>query len=244
METDEYIYGTRAVIEAINKAKTIERVFIKTGLQNELIQELLGLIKEHEIAVQFVPIEKINRITRKNHQGVLAFVSPIDYANIEILLPTVFETGKDPLLLVLDQITDVRNFGAIARSAECAGVDAIIIPEKGMARIGADAIKTSAGALHHVPVCKVKSLTRTIQFLQESGIAIIASTEKADLIYTSANFRRPVAIVMGSEEDGISDAVLKIADEKLKIPLLGRIESLNVSVSAALLIYEAIRQRS
>jgi len=244
METDEYIYGTRAVIEAINKAKTIERVFIKTGLQNELIQELLGLIKEHEIAVQFVPIEKINRITRKNHQGVLAFVSPIDYANIEILLPTVYETGKDPLLLVLDQITDVRNFGAIARSAECAGVDAIIIPEKGMARIGADAIKTSAGALHHVPVCKVKSLTRTIQFLQESGIAIIASTEKADLIYTSANFRRPVAIVMGSEEDGISDAVLKIADEKLKIPLLGRIESLNVSVSAALLIYEAIRQRS
>jgi len=244
METDEYIYGTRAVIEAINKAKTIERVFIKTGLQNELIQELLGLIKEHEIAVQFVPIEKINRITRKNHQGVLAFVSPIDYANIEILLPTVYETGKDPLLLVLDQITDVRNFGAIARSAECAGVDAIIIPEKGMARIGADAIKTSAGALHHVPVCKVKSLTRTIQFLQESGVAIIASTEKADLIYTSANFRRPVAIVMGSEEDGISDAVLKIADQKLKIPLLGRIESLNVSVSAALLIYEAIRQRS
>jgi len=244
METDEYIYGTRAVIEAINRGKTIERVFIKTGLQNDLIHELLSLIKENEIAAQFVPIEKINRITRKNHQGVLAFVSPIEYTNIEVLLPTIFETGKDPLLLVLDQITDVRNFGAIARSAECAGVDAIIIPEKGMARIGADAIKTSAGALHHVPVCKVKSLTRTVQFLQESGIAILASTEKADLVYTSGNFCRPIAIVMGSEESGISDSVLKIADEKLKIPLFGSIESLNVSVSAALMIYEAVRQRN
>lgn len=244
METDEYIYGTRTVIEAINRGKTIERVYIKTGLQNELIHELLSLIKENEIAAQFVPIEKINRITRKNHQGVLAFVSPIEYTNIEVLLPSIFETGKDPLLLVLDQITDVRNFGAIARSAECAGVDAIIIPEKGMARIGADAIKTSAGALHHIPVCKVKSLTRTIQFLQESGISILASTEKADRIYTSGNFNRPVAIVMGSEESGISDSVLKIADEKLKIPLLGSIESLNVSVSAALMIYEAVRQRN
>lgn len=244
METDEYIYGTRAVIEAINKGKTVERVFIRTGLQNELVHELLSLIKENEIAAQFVPIEKINRITRKNHQGVLAFVSPIEYTNIEVLLPTLFETGKDPLLLVLDQITDVRNFGAIARSAECAGVDAIIIPEKGMARIGADAIKTSAGALHHVPVCKVKSLTKTIHFLKESGIAIIAATEKAGSVYTSGNFNRPIAIVMGSEEDGITDAVLKIADEKLKIPLFGKIESLNVSVSAALMIYEAIRQRS
>ena len=244
METDEYIYGTRAVIEAINKGKTVERVFIKTGLQNELIHELISLVKEHDIAAQFVPIEKINRITRKNHQGVLAFVSPIEYTNIEVLLPTVFETGKDPLLLVLDQITDVRNFGAIARSAECAGVDAIIIPEKGMARIGADAIKTSAGALHHIPVCKVKNLTKTIHFLKESGIAIIAATEKADKVYTSGDFNRPVAIVMGSEEDGISDAVLKIADEKLKIPLFGNIESLNVSVSAALMIYEAIRQRN
>lgn len=244
MENDEYIYGTRAVIEAINKGKTIDRILIKTGFQNELIHELLELIKEHEIAVQFVPIEKINRVTRKNHQGVIAFVSPIEYTNIEILLPTIFETGKDPLLLVLDQITDVRNFGAIARSAECAGVDAIIIPEKGMARIGADAVKTSAGALHHVPVCKVKSLVKTIHFLQESGIAIVASTEKADLVYTSGNFNRPVAIVMGSEESGISDAILKIADEKLKIPLFGNIESLNVSVSAALMIYEAVRQRN
>lgn len=244
MEAEDFIYGTRAVIEAINRGKTIERVLIKTGLQNELIHELLALIKENEISAQFVPVEKINRVTRKNHQGVLAFVSPIEYTNIEVLLPTVFETGKDPLLLVLDQITDVRNFGAIARSAECAGVDAIIIPEKGMARIGADAIKTSAGALHHVAVCKVKNLTKTIHYLKESGISIIAATEKAETVYTSGNLNRPVAIVMGSEESGISESVLKISDEKLRIPLVGKIESLNVSVSAALMIFEAVRQRS
>ena len=244
MEKDEYIYGTRAVIEAINTGKTIERVFIKTGLNNELYQQLLLLIKENEIAFQFVPIEKINRITRKNHQGVLAFISPIEYSNIEMLLPVLFETGKEPLILVLDQITDVRNFGAIARSAECAGLDAIIIPEKGMARIGADAVKTSAGAIHHIPVCKVSNLLKTIQYLKDSGIQIIAATEKADNIYTEGNFKTPVAIVMGSEESGISQSILNLADQKLKIPLFGKIESLNVSVSAALMMYEAVRQRN
>jgi 23S rRNA (guanosine2251-2'-O)-methyltransferase len=244
MEKDEYIYGTRAVIEAINTGKIIEKVFIKTGLNNELYQQLLSLIKENEIAFQFVPLEKINRITRKNHQGVLAFVSPIEYTNIEMLLPVLFETGQEPLLLVLDQITDVRNFGAIARSAECAGVHAIIIPEKGMARIGADAIKTSAGALHHVPVCRVTNLLRTIHYLKDSGIQIVAATEKSDKVYTKGNFKTPVAIVMGSEESGISQSILNISDQQLKIPLFGNIESLNVSVSAALMMYEAIRQRN
>lgn len=244
MEKDDFIFGTRAVIEAINTGKNIEKVFIKTGLNNELYQQLLSLIKENEIAHQFVPIEKINRITRKNHQGVLAFISPVEFTDIEMLLPIIFEAGKDPLLLILDQITDVRNFGAIARSAECAGVDAIIIPEKGMARIGADAIKTSAGAIHHIPICKVNNLFRTIQYLQNSGIQILAATEKADKIYTQGNFKSPVAIVMGSEESGISQSILNIADQKLKIPLFGNIESLNVSVSAALMIYEAVRQRN
>lgn len=244
MEKDDFIFGTRAVIEAINTGKNIEKVFIKTGLNNELYQQLLALIKENEIAHQFVPIEKINRITRKNHQGVLAFISPVEFTDIEMLLPVIFESGKDPLFLILDQITDVRNFGAIARSAECAGVDAIIIPEKGMARIGADAIKTSAGAIHHIPICKVNNLYRTIQYLQNSGIQIIAATEKADKIYTQGNFKSPVAIVMGSEESGISQSILNIADQKLKIPLFGSIESLNVSVSAALMIYEAVRQRN
>jgi 23S rRNA (guanosine2251-2'-O)-methyltransferase len=244
MEKDEFIYGTRAVIEAINTGKNIEKVFIKTGLNNELYQQLLSLIRENEIPFQFVPIEKINRITRKNHQGVLAFVSPIEYTNIEMLLPILFESGKEPILLILDQITDVRNFGAIARSAECAGVQAIIIPEKGMARIGADAIKTSAGAILHLPICKVTNLLKTIHYLKDSGIGIIAATEKAENIYTDGNFNSPVAIVMGSEESGISQSILNIADQKLKIPLFGSIESLNVSVSAALMMYEAVRQRN
>ncbi len=243
MSNDDFIFGTRAIIEAINNGRTVEKILVKKGLSNELFQQLQPLIKEHNIPVQQVPLEKINRLTRKNHQGVLAFISPIEYNNIEVLLPGLFEMGKDPLILVLDQITDVRNFGAITRSAECGGVDAIIIPEKGMARIGADAMKTSAGALHYVPVCKVKNLVKSVQYLVESGIRIFAATEKGNKIYTDTNFKMPAAIVMGSEEDGISQAILNLAHEKVKIPILGNIESLNVSVSAALMIYEALRQR-
>ncbi|MBN2636071.1 MAG: 23S rRNA (guanosine(2251)-2'-O)-methyltransferase RlmB [Prolixibacteraceae bacterium] len=244
MNNDDFIFGTRAVIEAINTGRLIEKILVKKGLDNELYQQLQPLIKKHQIPVQQVPIEKINRITRKNHQGVLAFVSPIEYSSIEMLLPGLFEKGKDPLILILDQITDVRNFGAIVRSAECGGVDAVIIPEKGMAKIGADAVKTSAGALHHIPICKVKNLSKTVYFLKDSGIKIIAATEKASKIYTKTNFQTPVAIVMGSEEFGISETILAIANEKVKIPVLGKIESLNVSVSAALMIYEAVRQRT
>lgn len=244
MEKDEYIFGTRAVIEAIKNKKTIEKILIKNGLRNELFFELQQLIKEYDIPFQYVPIEKINRITRKNHQGVLALISPIENANIEIILPGIFETGKNPLLLILDQITDVRNFGAIVRSAECGGVDAIIIPERGMAKIGADAVKTSAGAIHHIPICKVGNLQKTVQFLIDSGVQVIAATEKSDKIYTSANFNVPAAIILGSEENGISQSILNLSGTKLKIPVLGKIESLNVSVSAALMIYEAVRQRN
>ncbi len=244
MEKDEFIFGTRAVIEAIHKNRTIEKILIKKDLKNELYHQLSSLIKEYNIPYQYVPVEKINRITRKNHQGVLAFISPIEYSDIEIILPGIFEKGKDPLLLIIDQITDVRNFGAIARSAECAGVDAIIIPEKGMARIGSDAVKTSAGALHHLPICKVKNLVKTVQFLKDSGIRIVAATEKAEKLYTKSNLNSPVAIVMGSEDAGISAKILSISHEQLRIPVLGKIESLNVSVSAAIMIYEAIRQRN
>jgi 23S rRNA (guanosine2251-2'-O)-methyltransferase len=244
MNKEDFVFGTRAVIEAIKNGKTIDRILIKKGLSNELFQELNDLIKENRITVQYVPVEKINRVTRKNHQGVLAFISPVEFDNIETLLPGIYEQGKTPLLLILDQITDVRNFGAIARSAECAGVQAIIIPEKGMARIGGDAIKTSAGAIHHIPICRVNNLYSTIQFLKDSGIHIVAATEKGDKLYTEANFNAPLGIVMGSEDTGISAQILKIADEQLKIPILGEIESLNVSVSAALMIYEAVRQRN
>lgn len=240
---EDFIFGTRAVIEAIKKGKTIDKVLIKKGLDNELFLELQELIKENQIATQFVPVEKINRVTRKNHQGVLAFISPVEFDNIENVLPGIYEDGKTPLILILDQITDVRNFGAIVRSAECAGVQAIIIPDKGMARIGADAIKTSAGAIHHVPICRVNNLYNTIQFLKDSGIQIVAATEKGEKMYTDAKFDVPVGIVMGSEDTGISSQILKLADEQLQIPILGKIESLNVSVSAALMIYEAVRQR-
>ncbi len=243
MNKEDFIFGTRAIIEAIKNGKTVEKVLIKKGLNNELIKELNFLIRENNIVTQLVPVEKINRITRKNHQGVIAFISPIVFDNIENVLPGIYESGEQPLLLVLDQITDVRNFGAIVRSAECAGVQAIIIPEKGMARIGADAVKTSAGALHHLPICKVNNLLKTVQFLSDSGIHIVAATEKGEKLYTDADFNRPVAIVMGSEDDGISKQILDIANEQLKIPIRGKIESLNVSVSAALMIYEAVRQR-
>ena len=244
MNKEDFLFGTRAVIEAIKTGKTIDKVLIKKGLKNELFSELLQLLKENGIAPQFVPVEKINRFTRKNHQGVIALLSPIDFDNIENVLPGIFETGTTPLILVLDQITDVRNFGAIARSAECAGVNTIIIPEKGMARIGADAVKTSAGAIHHLPICKVVNLEKTIRFLKDSGIRIVAATEKGDKTYTSADFTGPLAIVMGSEDTGISPNILKLTDEQLRIPILGQIESLNVSVSAALMIYEAVRQRN
>ena len=243
MNKEDFLFGTRVVIEAIKQGKTIDKILIKKGLRNELFHELHILAKENNIPVQFVPVEKINRITRKNHQGILAYISPIVFDNIETVLPAIYESGMDPLLLVLDQITDVRNFGAIVRSAECAGIHAIIIPEKGMARIGADAVKTSAGAIHHLPICKATSLISTIKFLSESGIRIVAATEKGNKLYTESEFNLPVAIVMGSEEKGISQQVLNAADEKLKIPIYGNIESLNVSVSAAIMMYEAVRQR-
>ena len=244
MNKDDFIFGTRAVMEAINNNRNIEKIFLKKGLKNELSQELFQLIRDEQIPFQFVPVEKINRITRKNHQGVLALLSPIEYHNIETLLPEIYENGKDPFILILDQITDVRNFGAIVRSAECAGVNAIIIPEKGNARIGGDAIKTSAGAIHYVPICKVPSLAKTIEFLKNSGIKIIAATEKTTEVYTQAKLNVPLAILMGSEDTGISKSVIQLADEQLSIPILGKIESLNVSVAAALMMYEAVRQKS
>lgn len=241
---EDFVFGTRAVIEAIKTNKSIDKVLIKKGLKNELFQELMFLLKEHQVNFQFVPIEKINRVTRKNHQGVLAFISPIEYHDIEQLIPVLFETGENPFILILDQITDVRNFGAIVRSAECAGVQAIIVPEKGMARIGADAVKTSAGALYKMPICKTNDLFKTIDFLKNSGINIIAASEKAELVYTKGDFKSPLAIVMGSEDTGISKNILKQSNQHLKIPILGEIQSLNVSVAAALMIYEAVRQRA
>lgn len=216
---------------------------IRSGLKGELIYELMGLVKELQIPFQYVPNERINRVTMKNHQGVLAFISPIEFQSIENILPSIFEQGKNPLFMILDKVTDVRNFGAITRTAECANVDAIIIPEKGSAQISADAVKTSAGALLKIPVCRVKNLSNTIKFLQESGIQIVAATEKATENYYQVDFSIPTALLLGAEDTGVSMELLRVADKMVKIPILGEIESLNVSVAAGVLIYEAVKQR-
>ncbi|MEA2107561.1 MAG: 23S rRNA (guanosine(2251)-2'-O)-methyltransferase RlmB [Bacteroidota bacterium] len=239
----DFIFGIRPVIEAINSGKNIDKLMIRKGLKGELYYELMTLVKQFEIPIQIVPNERINRVTPKNHQGVLAFISPIEFQNIEQILPTLYEKGKVPFIVMLDKVTDVRNFGAISRTAECAGVDAVIIPDKGSARISADAVKTSAGALHNVPVCRVKSLTKTIRFLQDSGVQIIAATEKASDYYYQVDFTMPTAILMGAEDRGVAIEYLKICDKMVKIPVLGEIESLNVSVAASILIYEAVKQR-
>jgi len=239
----DYIFGIRAVIEAIKAEKEIDKLFIKKGLKGDLVLEMLTLVHQNKIQFQYVPVEKINRITRKNHQGVVAFISPITYQLIEQIVPIVFEKGEAPLILALDGITDVRNFGAIARSAECAGVHAIVVPTKGGAQINSDAMKTSAGALLKIPVCRVPSLRNTLMYLKNSGLKIVIATEKTHRLYFDADFKTPTVIVMGAEDTGVSTENLKIADEAVKIPTLGEIESLNVSAACTVLLYEAVRQR-
>lgn len=239
-----YVFGIRAVIEAVNSGKELDKLFIQKGLRGELFFELNQLIKKLEIPFQFVPPEKLNRLSlNKNHQGVIAILSTITYQHIDNILPTIFETGKTPLLLLLDRITDVRNFGAICRTAECSGVDAVIIPSRGAAQINADAIKTSAGALHKIPVCREDNLKATLEFLKESGLQIVSCTEKADSFYYQIDYTLPTVIIMGSEEDGISGEYLKRSDVKAKIPLMGEIGSLNVSVATGIILFEAIKQR-
>ncbi|MFC2137169.1 23S rRNA (guanosine(2251)-2'-O)-methyltransferase RlmB [Bacteroidota bacterium] len=242
-KTENLIYGIRAVIEAINSGKNLDKLFIKKGLQGELIQELYAVIKLHQIHYQHVPIEKINKITRKNHQGVVGYLSLIDYYSLENTIISLFESGKNPFILILDQISDVRNFGAICRVAECAGVDAIIIPEIGSAQINSDALKTSAGALNYIKICKSKNLENSIKYLKNSGLKIFAATEKASDLYYNQNYSDPCAIIFGSEDLGISNRVLQLADEMVKIPILGNINSLNVSSAVSIIIYEAVKQR-
>ena len=242
-ESNQMVFGIRAVIEAIDSGKEIESLFVQRGLSGSLLMELKALLKEHNIGFQQVPIEKLNRITRKNHQGVIAVISPIIYQNIEDLLPLIYEKGEVPLLLMLDGVTDVRNMGAIARTAECAGVHAIIVPRKGSAEINPDAIKTSAGALYKIPVCRQDSLGKTGRFLIDSGVQLVVGTEKTkDSIY-DVDYNVPTCIVMGAEDIGVSDDLIRISDKLARIPMFGEIKSLNVSVSAGVIIYEAIRQR-
>lgn len=243
MQETYQIYGIRALIEAINAGKTIDKVFLQKGLKGELFHQLLPLLKEQQIPTSYVPVEKLNRLTKKNHQGVVANLSPITYYDFENLVITVIESGKNPLFLVLDHLSDVRNFGAIIRTAECTGVSGIIIPKRGSASITADTVKTSAGAVFNVPICKVDNLIDALYYLKGSGIKVLAATEKTDTLLYHTPMHAPLAIIMGAEDTGIAPALLKIADAKAKLPMLGTISSLNVSVACSLFLYEAIRQR-
>jgi 23S rRNA (guanosine2251-2'-O)-methyltransferase len=237
------IFGIRAVIEAIQAGKEIDKILMRRDMTTELSRELFSALKELTIPVQYVPLEKLNKMTMKNHQGVIAFISPVAYQQIEDIIPGIYEEGRMPFIVVLDGVTDVRNFGAIARTCECAGVDAIVIPTKGGAGINADAVKTSAGALLSIPVCRENNLGNALKFLVASGIKLVAASEKATKNYTEATLTEPVAFIMGSEDEGVSSDYLRLCDEIVSIPMLGSIDSLNVSVAAGVLIYEAVRQR-
>ena len=237
------IFGIRAVIEAINAGKEIEKIFIRREMGGDLLKELFDLVQERKIPVQKVPLEKLNRLTTKNHQGVVAYISSIEYQHIENIIPMLYESGKDPFIVILDGVTDIRNFGAIARTCECAGVDAIVVPMGGGAAANADAVKTSAGALHIIPVCRENSLHNTVSYLQKCGIKVVAASEKASHLYSQADYSGPLAIVMGAEDVGISPDILRIVDDMVSIPICGQISSLNVSVATGVIVYEAVKQR-
>lgn len=241
--TDLTIFGIRPVIEALEAGKTFDKVFVQKGLRGSQSEELLEALKSYKVNVKTVPVEKLNRLTRKTHQGVFGFLSPIEFEETEALLQRIAQAEKAPLLLLLDRVTDVRNFGAIVRTAECAGVDAVVIPKHESAPVSADAVKTSTGALFRVPVCKVDNLADFIFSLKSEDIQVVAGTEKTEDLLYDTDFRVPTALVMGNEEKGISNQILKICDRRAKLPLAGSIGSLNVSVATGALLYEAVRQR-
>jgi 23S rRNA (guanosine2251-2'-O)-methyltransferase len=242
-EKKDMIFGVRPVIEAINAGREIEKIFVQKELNNAQLSELTTVAREHNFPIVRVPVEKLNKITRKVHQGVISFISPILYASLDNVISQQFREGKNPLILVLDRITDVRNFGAISRTAECMGVNAIVIPSRGGAQINSDAVKTSAGALNFIPICREDNLKTTLDYLKNSGIQLVACTEKATSTAEACDYTLPTAIIMGSEEDGISEEYLRRADKTVKLPMLGKIGSLNVSVATGMILYEVIRQR-
>lgn len=244
MQNNQIIFGIRAIIEAINSGKTLEKVYLQRELKGSLIYELKTAIKTHKIASSFVPIEKLNKLSKfQNHQGAVAKISEIAFTDLELLIEREIETNESPLFLLLDQITDVRNFGAIIRTAECANVNGIIVPNHGNAPLNADAIKTSAGAAFKIPICKVEHIKDALFILQAADIQIVSITEKTDQLIYNLDLKKPTALIMGSEQRGITPSILKLSDAKAKLPLLGEIESLNVSVACGIALYEVIRQR-
>ena len=238
------IFGIHPVNEAIRSGKPIDKVLIKQGFKNEILPGLFPALRDQNIPFQYVPLEKLNRLTGGNHQGIIALVSELEYTDLDKLVPMLFDQGKLPVLVLLDSITDVRNLGALARSAECSGMDALIVPSKGSAQINADAIKTSAGALNNIPVCRVNSLEDAAKYLQDSGFQLVAATEKAEDFIFNADFNKPVALILGAEDTGIDPKLLKMADVLVKIPMYGAIKSMNVSAAASVLFFEIVRQRN
>ncbi|MEG1574645.1 MAG: 23S rRNA (guanosine(2251)-2'-O)-methyltransferase RlmB [Bacteroidales bacterium] len=243
IKDSDMIFGIRAVTEAIEAGKEIDKILVKADLSGELAGELFVALKRYGISAQRVPADRLNYITRKNHQGVIAFISPVNYQPLEEIIASVYERGEVPFILVLDHITDVRNFGAIARTAECAGVHAVVIPSRGSVSITADAVKTSAGALMTLPVCRPQSLTDAVKYMKSCGLQVVVASEKADMRYTQADLTGPMVLVMGAEDSGVSDQILALSDKIVSLPQYGTIASLNVSVAAGIIIYEAIRQR-
>ena len=243
MDNETTIFGIRAIIEAIKSGKTIDKVFMQKELHGELFKELEAHIRSQSINSSYVPVEKLNRLTKGNHQGAVAQIAPISFYELDRLVSVVKETKENPLYLILDQLSDVRNFGAIIRTAECTGVDGIIIQKSGSAPINGDTIKTSAGAVFNIPICKVDHIKDAIFYFQASEIQVVAATEKTDQMLYDIDFQSATAIVMGSEGKGVSTSVLKLVDAKAKLPMFGSIASLNVSVACGAFLYEVVRQR-
>lgn len=237
------VYGLRPVIEAIDSNVQIDRILLQNGLTGSLVGDLKTRIREKGIPFQFVPVEKLNRLAKGNHQGVAALIAPIQFHQAMELIPKLMEEKDAPLMLLLDHITDVRNFGAIVRTAECTGTDAVIIPDHGSAQVGDDAVKTSSGALLRVPICREANLKTVINLAKQCGMQIVAATEKGATDYLEVDFKQPTLLIMGAEETGISPELLKLADTRAKLPIMGQIQSLNVSVAAAVFMYEVLRQR-
>lgn len=242
MAKNNMIFGIHPLLEALEAGREIDKVMMRRGLRTEESARILALARERSVPVQFVPEERLGRLTQRQHQGVIAFISEIEYTPLEELVARVYEEGRAPFIVLLDGLTDVRNFGAIARTAECAGVDALVIPERGSVSVTADAVKTSAGALHRIPVCRVSSIAAAVGLLQSSGVRVVAASEKAEERYTETALQLPLGLVMGAEDHGVSTDVLRMADSITRIPQVGVIGSLNVSVAAGILIYEAVRQ--
>ena len=243
IDNTQYIYGIHAVLEALDAGKDIDKILMSKTLNDETAKQISERARQLRIPVQRVPVQKIDRTTRRNHQGVLALMAAVTYYRVEDLVPQLFDEGENPFIVVLDGVTDVRNFGAVARTCDCAGVSAIVIPDRESVSVNADAVKTSAGALNYLPVCREHNLVSAIKLLRDSGFKIVGTSDKNATPYTDADYTGPVAIVLGAEDKGISPEIMKLCDTRVLIPEFGHINSLNVSVAGGIMIYEVVRQR-